>query len=72
MRSNFELEIKRENGTKDVIKMYSTVYQAKKALTALSYALNKSSVERLVLWVLTPKGKVQYASIGYEKPMRSA
>lgn len=69
MRSNFEIEIRWENGDTRTIPMYATPYQANKALTALSYALNRSEVKELVLWVkYTLKGmecKSQHSRIGY-------
>ena len=49
--------------------MYATTYQANRALTALSYALNRSDVKELVLWAkYTLKGvehKTQHSRIGY-------
>ena len=69
MRSNFEIEIRWENGDTRTIPMYATTYQANKALTALSYALNRSEVKELVLWgKYTLKGvehKTQHSRIGY-------
>ena len=69
MRSNYEIEIRWENGDTRNIPMYATQYQANKALTALSYALNRSEVKELVLWVkYTLKGvecKSQHSRIGY-------
>lgn len=69
MRSNYEIEIRWENGDTRTIPMYATPYQANRALTALSYALNRSEVKELVLWVkYTLKGvehKTQHSCIGY-------
>lgn len=69
MRSDYEIEIRWENGDTRTIPMYATAYQANKALTALSYALNRSEVKELVLWVkYTLKGvehKTQHSRIGY-------
>ena len=71
MRSNYEIEIRWENGDTRTIPMYATPYQANKALTALSYALNRSEVKELVLWVkYTLKGvecKSQHNRISYVK-----
>lgn len=71
MRSNFEIEIRWENGDTRTIPMYATQYQANRALTALSYALNRSDVKELVLWVkYTLKGtecKSQHNRISYGK-----
>ena len=69
MRSDYEIEIRWENGDTRTIPMYATPYQANKALTALSYALNRSEVKELVLWAkYTLKGvehKTQHSRIGY-------
>ena len=69
MRINYEIEIRWENGDTRTIPMYATAYQANRALTALSYALNRSDVKELVLWVkYTLKGvecKTQHSRIGY-------
>ena len=69
MRSDYEIEIRWENGDTRAIPMYATPYQANRALTALSYALNRSEVRELVLWVkYTLKGvecKSQHSRIGY-------
>lgn len=51
MRSNYEIEIRWENGDTRTIPMYATPYQANRALTALSYALNRSEVKELLMWV---------------------
>lgn len=67
MRSNYEIEIVREDGTVQEVPMYCTTYQANKALTALSYALNQSGVDHLTLWVVTKLGRVQHSKIGYGK-----
>lgn len=71
MRSDFEIEIRWENGDTRTIPMYATPYQANKALTALSYALNRSEVKELVLWVkYTLKGvecKSRHNRINYAK-----
>ncbi len=76
MRSNFEIEIRWENGETRAIPMYATQYQANKALTALSYALNRSEVKELVLWVkYTLNGvecKSQHSRIGYGKAKKAA
>lgn len=69
MRSNYEIEIRWENGSTAIIPMYATPYQANKALTALSYALNRSEVKELVLWVKytlkVVECKSQHSRIGY-------
>ena len=67
MRSNYEIEIRWENGDTRAIPMYATAYQANRALTALSYALNQSGVDHLTLWVVTKLGRVQHSRIGYGK-----
>lgn len=71
MRSNYEIEIRWENGDTSTIPMYATPYQANKALTALGYALNRSDVKELVLWVkYALKGvecKSQHNRISYVK-----
>lgn len=71
MRSNYEIEIRWENGDTRAIPMYATPCQANKAMTALSYALNRSEVKELVLWVkYTLKGvecKSQHNRISYGK-----
>lgn len=67
MRSNYEIEIRWENGDTRNIPMYATTYQANKALTALSYALNQSGVDHLTLWVVTKLGRVRHSRIGYGK-----
>lgn len=76
MRSNFEIEIRWENGETRTIPMYATTYQANRALTALSYALNRSEVKELVLWVkYTLKGvehKSQHSRIGYGMAKKAA
>lgn len=76
MRSNYEIEIRWENGDTRNIPMYATQYQANRALTALSYALNRSEVKELVLWVkYTLKGvehKSQYSRIGYGMAKKAA
>lgn len=65
MRSNFEIEIRWENGDTRTIPMYTTTYQANKALTALSYALNMSGVNEVVLWVCTRMGRVRHNAIKF-------
>ena len=76
MRSNFEIEIRWENGDTRTIPMYATPYQANRALTALSYALNRSEVKELVLWVkYTLKGvecKSQHSRISYGNAKKAA
>lgn len=76
MRSNFEIEIRWENGDTRTIPMYATTYQANKSMTALSYALNRSEVKELVLWVkYTLKGvecKSQHSRIGYGNAKKAA
>lgn len=69
MRSDYEIEIRWENGDTRTIPMYATPYQANRALTALSYALNRSEVKELLLCVVgTFKGepyKSVHSRIGY-------
>ena len=75
MRSDYEIEIRWENGDTRTIPMYATAYQANKALTALSYALNRSEVKELVLWVkYTLKGvecRSQHSRIGYGRAVKA-
>lgn len=75
MRSDYEIEIRWENGDTRTIPMYATAYQANRALTALSYALNRSEVKELVLWVkYTLKGvehRTQHSRIGYGRAEKS-
>lgn len=66
MRSNYEIKIRRDDGSINTIPMHSTTYQATKAMRALSYALNDSGVDRLSLWLCTKMGRVLHSSIGYE------
>lgn len=65
MRSNFEIEIRWENGDTRTIPMYATQYQANRALTALGYALNRSGVKELVLWVCTQMGRVRHNAVKF-------
>ena len=65
MRSNFEIEIRWENGDTRTIPMYATTYQATKAMTALGCALNMSDVKEVVLWVCTRMGRVRHNAIKF-------
>lgn len=75
MISDYEIEIRWENGDTRTIPMYATPYQANRALTALSYALNRSEVKELVLWAkYTLKGvehKTQHSRIGYGRATKA-
>lgn len=65
MRSDYELEIRREDGTVQAIPMHATAYQATKAMTALGCALNMSGVKEVVLWVCTRIGRVRHNAIKF-------
>lgn len=71
MRANFELEIRWENGDIKTIPMHATSYQAHKALTALGFALNRSEVKEIVMWVCSKFGKVQHNRVTYGRAEKS-
>lgn len=72
LRSDYEMEIIREDGTVQSIKMYCTAYQANKAFTAMGYALNRSNVEQLTLWVYSRISRVRCNRITYGKAQKAA
>lgn len=65
MRSDYEIEIRRDDGTVQAIPMHTTAYQATKAMTALGCALNMSGVNEVVLWVCTRMGRVRHNAVKF-------
>lgn len=65
MRSDYEIEIRWENGDTRTIPMYATRYQVTKAMTALGCALNMSGVKEVVLWVCTRMGRVRHNAVKF-------
>lgn len=70
MRSNYEIDIRREDKTRQVIPMRSTAYQANKALAALGCALNASKVVEVILWLVTKDSRHRVNGVKYTEVAR--
>lgn len=76
IRNNFEIEIRWKNGERRSIPFYATNYQAHKALTALGFAMNRSEVDEIVMWVCWTdrngnERKTQHNRVSYGRAVKA-